>query len=141
MTKVLFVCTGNTCRSPMAACLFNELCGREGYEFTAESAGLHAPDGALASDGARAAMEERGLSLGDHRARTVNPQMMKDAVVIAMSPNHARECRQRFAQADIRVFDPPISDPYGGTAAQYRQTALEIEKQLSDMAKRILGKG
>ena len=49
---VLFVCSGNTCRSPMAQVLFQDLCARRGLPFTAESAGLYARDGAAASDGA-----------------------------------------------------------------------------------------
>ena len=51
MKTVLFVCTGNTCRSPMAECLLNALAREQGAQVCAASAGLCAPDGAPASEG------------------------------------------------------------------------------------------
>ena len=67
MKTVLFVCTGNTCRSPMAGCLFNAFCERQGDgKYRAVSAGLQAFPGEPASNGALRAMERRGLNLQEH---------------------------------------------------------------------------
>ena len=82
MTDVLFVCSGNTCRSPIAECLFNDLCQRRGMAYRAESAGLYAREGDPASDGAFYAMKERGLSLSRHVAQPFTAFIARDARLI-----------------------------------------------------------
>ena len=134
MKTVLFVCTGNTCRSPMAECLLNALAREQGAQVCAASAGLCAPDGAPASEGALFAMRRRGLSLEGHRARTVTREMLEDAdLVVCMGQSHLIALRARFPglSTPLRAFDdPPVSDPYGGDAAAYERAAGDIARQL-----------
>ena len=134
MKTVLFVCTGNTCRSPMAECLLNALARARGSDVCAASAGLCAPDGAPASEGALFAMRRRGLSLEGHRARTVTREMLEDAdLVVCMGQSHLIALRARFPglSTSLRAFDdPPVSDPYGGDAAAYERAAGDIARQL-----------
>ena len=134
MKTVLFICTGNTCRSPMAECLFHALAFSQGAQVRAASAGLCAPDGAPASEGALFAMRRRGLRLEGHRARTVTREMLEGAdLVVCMGQSHLSALRARFPglSTPLRAFDdPPVSDPYGGDAAAYERAAGDIARQL-----------
>lgn len=140
MIDVLFVCTGNTCRSPMAACLFNARCAALGLPYHAESAGLMAAPGLPASDGAWQAMRERGLSLERHAARPLTDALVRDAKrIVCMSPSHAQAVLQRYPDARVTSFQPPIADPYAGSLAVYRacadQLAVQLEALLADCAR------
>ena len=127
MPDVIFVCSGNTCRSPMAACLFNDFCEMRGLPYRSESAGIHAMDGAPASDGAFYAMKERGLSLARHVAQPFTAFLARDArLVVAMGEGIARVARERRPTARVVTFDPPISDPFGASLPEYRATANDL---------------
>lgn len=134
MKKILFVCTGNTCRSPMAECMFRALAGG-GWRIA--SAGIHALSGAPASAGARRAMQRRGLSLTAHRSQAVTSVLLSQMdLVIGMSESHIRQLRMMYpdCQTPMRAFDdPPISDPYGGDDAAYERAARDIERQLPSL--------
>ena len=80
MKKVLFVCTGNTCRSPMAEAIFNNLCNKDSISF---SAGIYASEGRPVSENSVLALSEIGLET-THRSTLVTSEMMKeyDYVVI-----------------------------------------------------------
>lgn len=136
MKRVLFVCTGNTCRSPMAQCLFSQMAKQQGVEAYADSAGLYAREGEPASDGAYAAMETLGCSLQWHRAKPVTEELLAGAdVVLCMTQAHAEQLQMRFpdAKANVRAFNPPIPDPYGGSAARYLETAAALKSQLQTL--------
>lgn len=135
MKTILFVCTGNTCRSPMAECMMNALLERRGISnVQALSAGLCAETGAPASVGARRAMQKRGLSLDMHRSQPVTGMLLSSAsLIVCMSQSHLLALRARFPslQTPMRAFgDPPVSDPFGGDDAAYERAACDIERQL-----------
>ncbi len=135
--RILFVCTGNTCRSPMAEALFNASCGVKHF---ALSAGIAAFDGATASENAVLAMEERGIDLSSHRSRHLTPELLNGVDrVYCMTSRHARAIAAAYPdlKTPIYVLEPAIPDPYGGSLEDYRLTAdalgAAVEEIISEL--------
>ena len=123
----LFVCTGNTCRSPMAQALWE----KRGHK--AESAGLSALPGSSASGGAIRAMESYGIDLRLHRARPISEGAMQRAdKIVAMTSGHARALIEQFPEYKNKIICMPISisDPFGGDEDDYLRCARDIEQAL-----------
>lgn len=136
--KLVFVCTGNTCRSPMAAALYNHLF--TGGEFFASSAGLYA-DGSPISEKAVDALMERGVlptpsnDYRRHVSRSLDEKVMREAdLIVAISGSHAMEIMFRHPAhaSKIAVLSEDVPDPYGGGADVYRACLDMLERILLD---------
>jgi len=127
--QFLFVCTGNTCRSPMAAAL------AEARGVAAASAGVAAERGDGAAPNAiRALRDARGLSLQDHEPRDVSDVPLADADrIVAMSPAVARRLRDEHDIDPDALIIWAISDPYGGSLADYRWCLEQISTALEGL--------
>jgi protein-tyrosine phosphatase len=145
--KVLFVCTANICRSPMAKAIFDALAEDGDLPFRAESAGTAALKGKTIAPNAVAALEEAGIYPGSHRARQVDEAMIEGAeLVLAMTPQHAATLRRigvnpargiyALAEYAMGFTDKGIPDPYGLTMAAYRSTL----RQLYEHVERAVGR-
>jgi protein-tyrosine phosphatase len=155
-TTILFVCTGNTCRSPMAQALMRSLLAERldrapedllGAGFLVLSAGLSPQEGSPASRFAVEVMRERGLCLDDHASAGVDADLIDGAdLILAMTPGHLDAMIDAFPHAADRmrlVSDngQGIIDPYGGALDQYRRTADMLASCIERLVDAILPPG
>lgn len=138
--RVLFVCTGNTCRSPMAAAWLNDKAPQWGRAVFARSAGLFAVAGAPITPAAAAALRDAGVrprpgnDYTVHAAHTVTREDMAAAdEVIAISAKHAMELLMRFPESAMKIYtlDEDVPDPYGGSAEDYRACLAQLARLLT----------
>ncbi len=142
MSVILFICTGNICRSPMAAGLMRQRLAQAGLNHhQVASAGVWALDGRPASDHAITVMAERGIDISDHIAHTVTADDMAEAdLVLVMMRDQAQVLRNTWPQYDWKVRRlsemagkrQDVSDPYGGSLEEYRACAEAIERYLNE---------
>jgi protein-tyrosine phosphatase len=141
--NVLFVCTGNICRSPMAEYLFLSRLAPNS-PWTAGSAGLAAADGIAASRAAIEVMDEIGVNMRKHRSRELTGGMIDNAtIILVMTGAHAAELKQRFPKAGDRVHllgsfnknakEKEIPDPVGAGVEVYRRTMNSISGALDGL--------
>jgi protein-tyrosine-phosphatase len=142
MHSIVFVCAGNTCRSPMAAALarawLDERAPMHASRFNITSAGLMASRGLPATEGAAEAAARHGCSLENHRSRMLTPDMMRGARVITMTRAQAQLARQLNPDALIQTLsswaglpaDEDIRDPYHSSDVEYAACCAQIKRMI-----------
>jgi len=149
--KVLFVCTANVCRSPMAQEIFNALATDRELPLRAESAGTAALEGEPMAPNTVAVLEEAGIYPGPHRARRASGAMIEDAdLVLAMGPRHVAALRRLSSDLSTEILTLPeyvtgvpdqegIPDPYGLTIAAHRSTLRQLYDHVERAVDRLAG--
>lgn len=149
MGVIIFVCTGNVCRSPMAVGLMRQRLASEGQsgQHRVCSAGVWALDGQSASDSAIAVMAERGIDISDHVSHTITADDVARAdVILVMTRDQADLIRNTWPQyawktyclSDLGRQRKDIDDPYGKPIGAYRACADLISLSINRGFQRIL---
>jgi len=147
--NILIVCTGNTCRSPMAEGLLKSMLKSKGVEgINVESAGIAAFPGMMASNQAVRVMKEFGVDLSGHRTRQVDRKLLQGAdLILTMTEGHktALQSWEPSVWSKIHTMkeyadmeDKDISDPYGLHDEAYRKTASEIREALEKILDKLI---
>jgi protein-tyrosine-phosphatase len=149
MKHILLVCTGNICRSPLAAALMRRALterGADGIEVS--SAGTGAWDGAPASEGAYLVALEQGLDLSGHRARLLTRDLVEQSdLILTMARHHRARVDELGGEGHVFVFGEyagregdaaEVSDPFGGDLEVYRATCAELATLVGAAVDRIV---
>jgi len=151
--RILFVCTGNTCRSPLAEALSERRRGELGLpSLEIRSAGTHTRPGQPASLGARRAADRHGLSLEGHESTSLTRELVQWADwILAMSPSHLNSVRElgggekaALLGAFAREENPgdegntlSVPDPFGGDDEVYEATFRTLEELVERALERL----
>ncbi|EPD33926.1 hypothetical protein HMPREF9306_00151 [Propionimicrobium lymphophilum ACS-093-V-SCH5] len=149
MQKILFVCTGNICRSAMAEQIANYLSGQRGLDLEFDSAGVSDEEHGNPMDSrAVRVMKQHGYPVSPHQAKQVSRRMLDEAdLAIGFTNAHVSRMKRIAPDANIRLmtdFDPEavpgadISDPWYGGPEEFEIAICEIESALKGMLEEIV---
>lgn len=137
---VLFVCSANTCRSPMAEAIFARYLSENGYcDVEVESAGLY-KGGEYINDNAVAVLKKHGFDISSFKPKEIDQKTFDGAhLIVTMTCKHADILRSRFGDSDkiiciCKLHGNDIQDPYGLGIDEYERTYREIENACPKVA-------
>lgn len=137
MRKVLFVCSGNTCRSPMAEGIFEKYLADRGIEnVEISSAGTSAFSGDTVSVNSVIAAEKRGADISSHRARRINPEDILTSDLIVCMSGYNRDVLSGVCDKE-KLISLEIPDPYMQSAEVYENCLCEIEKSFPSVLSKL----
>lgn len=137
--KIMFICTGNICRSAMAHKMLEKRAKEEGKDIEVYSCGVYAEDGDIPTNEGIQVMKEYGIDLSKHRATNIKNSNIKDMdVILCATKRHKEAVIYMYPELKERIYtmkefagfnknDLDISDPWGYGIGVYRNCAKEIE--------------
>jgi protein-tyrosine-phosphatase len=142
ISTILFVCTGNTCRSPLAEGLANKWFDDHGYtEWIAVSAGTHAYEGMPTSEETIHALSDRGIAF-EGKSKPLTKEMAQNATaVFCMSKSHVATAEQYTDNAKFLDPNGEISDPIGQNQLAYDTLANHLEELIASTLETLTKEG
>lgn len=139
--KIIFVCTGNTCRSPLAEGLMKKKLADLGLDFIeVTSAGLAAYAGDEVSPNSVNAAKKYGVDISAHRARPLSPYELDEGLFFCMSLPHMYALLPHVGEDRVFLLGSGIGDPYGSSQETYDRCAEEINNALNGVLKTVVSK-
>lgn len=146
--NIVFVCTGNTCRSPLAEVITRQGLAARGWNHVrVDSAGVGAAWGAPASEGSIEAAAAVGLDLSTHRSQPLTRRLVEEAdIILAMTPNHLARVEELGGGEKVMLLSEfvdgesrghPIGDPLGGPPKEYARTRDRISQAVQGLLDRL----
>ena len=142
MIHVLFVCTGNTCRSPMAEAILRN---KSGENIEVKSAGIFAGNGSPASANTAQVLQENGMECQHSSSLLTQDHIEWATYIFTMTSHHKQAILHSFPEAHDKVFtlkeyvdgNGDVSDPFGGPVEIYRETYAELEPLIDQVLSKL----